>query len=418
MNRIFFLMSFLLSAGWSSTVTMFAADSTPAGDGAAAVADAPATVLRVDSTAFVFSPGNWVGDDGRAGKRYRQTWNPGAYVRVAWETTTAKVAPTLLLDTSLYPAKSKPPVLACNLDGLWSANLPCAAEISVPGLKGAGRHVLTVYVKQSEQRDRWGTPGTSGWNVVRLTGLKVDADSKPAAAAAQPRWALIVGDSITEGCGAYELEGYSHLVGQAFRALGYEYAISACGWSGWLHRGDNPPGDVPGYYTIADSVDGAGGRYSDADSRWNKIDANHSLLDARGHLSAYGQPGQEPSVIMINYGTNDAIHKTNSSDVQASMSQGLKALREAAPEAHIFIIIPFGQYKAAELKQTVSAYRAAHPDDRRVSLIDLGPDAAQALSANGYWGGLHPNPRAHATFAADIIARMTATLGNSNPTSH
>jgi lysophospholipase L1-like esterase len=284
-------------------------------------------------------------------------------------------------------------------------------------LKGAGRHVLTVYVKQSEQHDRWGTPGTSGSNVVRLTGLKVDADSKPATDAAQPRWALIVGDSITEGCGAYELEGYSHLVGQAFRALGYEYGISACGWSGWLHRGDNPPGDVPGYYTITGSVDGAGGQYSDADSRWNKIDASHSLLDARGHLSAYGQPGQEPSVIMINYGTNDAIHKTNASDVQASMSQGLKALRAAAPEAHIFILIPFGQYKAAELKQTVSAYQAAHPNDRRVWLIDLGPDAARALSANGYWGGLHPNPRAHATFAAEIIARMTATLGNSTLTS-
>lgn len=396
----------------TSLPALNAADKPPVGDNGA-----PTTVLPVDSPAFVFSPGNWVGDAGRTGKNFRQTWNPGAYIRIMWETTTAKVSPTLLLDTSMYPAKSRPPVLVCTLDGVWSTNLTCASEIHIPGLKGAGRHELNVYVKKSDQHDRWGTPGTSGSNVVRITGLKVDADSKPANAAAQPRWALIVGDSITEGCGAYELEGYSHLVGQAFRALGYEYAISACGWSGWLHRGDNPPGDVPGYYTVSNSVNGAGGQYSDADSRWNKIDANHSLLDAHGRISAYGQAGQEPSVIMINYGTNDAIHKTNASDVQASMSQCLPALRKAAPNAHIFIIIPFGQYKAAELKQTVTAYRAAHPDDRRISIIDLGPGVARALAANGYWGGLHPNPRAHATLAAGIIAQMTAALCNFNPTS-
>jgi lysophospholipase L1-like esterase len=272
-----------------------------------------------------------------------------------------------------------------------------------------------VYVKKSEQVNRWGTPGVSGTNVVRITGLKVDADSKPGAAGAQPRWALIVGDSITEGCGAYELEGYSHLVGQALLTQGYEYGISACGWSGWLHTGDNPPGDVPGYYVVSDSVNGTGGQYHEADSRWNKIDASHSLLDSKGRLSAYGQPGQEPSVILINYGTNDAIHKTNASDVKASMSQGLAALRGAAPAAHLFLLIPFGQYRAAEIRQTVGDYRSAHPDDPRMSIIDLGPEAARALTVNGFWGGLHPNPRAHATFAAQITAHLMTALCTSGP---
>ena len=121
-------------------------------------------------------------------------------------------------------------------------------------------------------------------------------------------------------------------------------------------------------------------------------------------------------MILINYGTNDAIHPSNASDVQASMSQCLAALRKAAPAAHIFFIIPFGQYKAAEIKATVNAYRTAHQDERRLSVIDLGPDAARALTPKGgYWGGLHPNPRAHATFAAQIVAQMMAALAQSAP---
>jgi hypothetical protein len=42
-------------------------------------ADASLMTIPVDSPAFVFSPGNWTGDAGRAGKVFRQTWNPGAY---------------------------------------------------------------------------------------------------------------------------------------------------------------------------------------------------------------------------------------------------------------------------------------------------------------------------------------------------
>ena len=378
--------------------------------------DAAAMTIPVDSPAFVFSPGNWAGDSGRGGKIFRQTWNPGAYFRVTWDSETTN-APTLLLDASIYDGSFPPPVLACNLDGIWSGELPCSKEVPVPGINSRIKtHVLTGYLKKSQQVKRWGTESASGANIIRLTGLRIATGSKPGADAAKPKWLLIVGDSITEGCGAYELEGYSHLVGQAFRSLGYEYSLSACGWSGWLHRGDNPPGDVPGYYVVTNSVNGAGGKYIDSMSRWNKIDSLHSLLDASGHISAYGATGQEPSVILINYGTNDAIHPADASDVKASMAQGLDALRKATPNAHIFILIPFGQYKAEEQRATVAAFQSAHPNDLNISIIDLGPDAARALTPQtGYWGGLHPNPRAHATFAAQIIAQMMTTLRSSQP---
>ncbi len=383
-----------------------------AGAACAASAQESATMtIPVDSPAFVFSPGNWVGDAGRGGSKFRQTWNSFAYFRIAWESATTNVVPTLLLDTSTYGGKFGRPRLVTQLDGLWDGEVSCAAEIPLKGAVKPGKHVLTVYMRSSAEMQRWGIEGQSGSNVVRVAGLRVEAGSTPIADVPRPKWALIVGDSITQGVGAYDLDCYSHLVGQALQTQGFEYCVSACGWSGWINRGDNPPGDVPGYYVITNSVDGAGGQYLEALSRWNKIDANHSFLDSKGNLSAYGETGQEPSVITINYGTNDSLWRQNPSDVRASMAQCLPVLRKAAPGAHIFIIIPFGQYKAAELYQAVEAYRAAYPKDKKVAVLDMGADVAVSLAApKGYWGGLHPNPRAHATFAVKITAQIMAAL--------
>lgn len=377
----------------------------------AAFAADPVTI-PVDSPATVFSPANWTGNDGRAGAGFRQTWNPGAYFRITWKTTNAHPNAKLLLDVSSIPAKTKPPLIAYNIDGIWKSQVPAASEIEIEDIKNAGSHQLTVYLIQSRQGDRWGSEGKSGLNVLRVTGLKVDAEGLATPATAAPKWAFIVGDSITEGIGATELAGYSNLVGMSLQSQGYEYCINACGWSGWINRGDNPPGDVPGYYVVTDSVNGSGGHYDDANSRWNKIDGNnHSLLDANGHISAYGGAGQEPSLILINYGTNDALHKSNRSDTVASMTGSLEALRKSAPAAQIVVFIPFGQYYAKELKEAVATHKKNHPDETKLNIIDLGPEVAKTLAAkNGLLGGLHPNDRGHAIFAARIIPQVMAIL--------
>lgn len=370
------------------------------------------TTIAVNSPAFVFSPGNWTGDAGRAGKNFRQTWNPGAYCRVAWETGNQKPVAKILLDTSTYPPNFRPPQIAYNIDGVWKSKISCTNEILVEDLHGAGKHELSIYLHHSQQTERWGSEGKSGLNVLRLTGLQVNADSKPISTVPESKWALIIGDSITEGVGATELAAYSHLVGQALQTQGYEYCINACGWSGWINKGDNPPGDVPGYYFITNSSNSVGGQYDETLSRWNKIDGNHhSLLDAQGHISAYGQTSQEPSLILINYGTNDSLHKSNPSDTFASIIQSLAALRKSAPDAHIILIIPFGQYYAKELKQALAIHKQNHPADTKVSFIDLGPSVAKTLAAkNGLMGGLHPNDRGHALFAAKIIPQVITIL--------
>lgn len=378
----------------------FAGEQVPAG----AVAT---TTFTVDSPAFFFSPGNWVGDENRGGGKFRQTWNPYAYFRVTWQTKQGKPLAKLKFDTSSYEKSIQPPLIAYCIDGIWHSKVACAPEVVISGLQGAGTHELRVVMTNSVQKERWGSPGKSGLNVLRVTGIELDEGCTPVTAPRADKWALFVGDSITEGCGASELNAYSYLVAEGLRAIGYEYGISACGWSGLLNKGDNPPGDVPAYYFISGSKDGKGGEYNDALSRWNKIDGNnHSLLDAKGRISGYGEDGQEPALIFVNYCTNDILHKSNYSDTCASITQYTAALRKSAPEAYIVLLVPFGQYYAKELHEWYERFRQENPLDRKVGLIDLGRDEAKAISTNTVYGGLHPNDRACANFAVKILPRL------------
>ena len=289
---------------------------------------------------------------------------------------------------------------------MWVPAVPCNSDkIVINNLKGSGDHLLTVYFKSSLQANRWGTADASGTNVVRVTGLQVDSGSTPTPATAGRKWALIVGDSITEGSAANfgdsdNLADWSFFVGQGLQDKGYEYGLSACGWSGWLHRGDNP-GDVPAYYDVSS------GAYDEKQSRWNKIDASHGLLDSHGHLSAYGAINQEPSLILINYGTNDGLYHENSADLRASVTQAITGLRKSAPDAAIYVIVPFGHFVVDDLHAGFNDYKASVPLDQHVQLIDLGQSTATTLSAKGFWGDLHPNMRGHAIFATRILNKIT-----------
>lgn len=129
----------------------------------------------------------------------------------------------------------------------------------------------------------------------------------------------------------------------------------------------------------------------------------------------YGQTGQEPGLIMINYGTNDHLHHSNPNDTFASIVQSLNALRKSSPSAQIIIIIPFGQYFANELKKAVDMHKKTHPKDKKIAIIDLGQGVAGTLGEkNHLMGGLHPNDRGHANFTAAIIPQMIMILNQNS----
>ena len=415
------LIGLLLSPLSAQTVSSNSSTQSSALTGTNTISAPSASVMTipVDSPAFVFSPGNWIGDEGRGGKLFRQTWNPGAYFRLSWSSANTNPAAGIMLDTSSNQPGINPPKISYNIDGIWQINVPCDKEIPVQGINGrTQRHDLTVILQNSVQAERWGSEALSGANVLRVTSVRIDDGSRPVPSSPGGKWALIIGDSITEGIGTTALNSYSHLLAQALSSLGYEYGISACGYSGWLARGDKPPGDVPAYYAVAGSVNGSGGTYNDAESRWNKIDGNrHSLLDANGKISAYGQTEQAPALILINYGTNDSLRKLSPSDLKASICQGLEALRKSAPDAQIIVLVPFGQYCAGVLKEAVELRRKANPADNKIALIDLGHGVARSLTSKDpkdrSFGDLHPNDRGSANFAALLIPQVMTIMNSS-----
>ena len=360
--------------------------------------------LPVNSPAVRFSPATWAGDSGRGGALFRVTWNNGAWCAWHWTTTSAHPTATLHL-TNQTPGSA----VSYFLDGALTDNVPVPSSggIEISGLNSSGAHTLTIYTRSSRQDSRW-----SGANAYTVTGLTLDDCATPLSAPPLRPWVLMIGDSITEGIqadngGDSSLRDYSFLLGQGLRAAGFDYAVSACGYSGWLRPGD-ARGDVPGYFPVS------------GEARWNKIDGRTSLLDTRGHLSADGGVGQEPAAVLFNYGVNECLSGTDKAAMQTSVVQALTALRLAAPRAKLLLLVPPGladtrvyphgaEYIAA-LQAALAAYQVAHPHDNLTVLLDLGPEAAHALASPSYGGGVHPNAAGHAYLAPLLLPLVLAHL--------
>jgi len=362
-------------------------------------------ILYVDSPAARFSPGNWKGDTGRGGAQYRQSWNNGAWCSFTWHAAPENPTATFLL------APSATNQIAYVLNGIPAEGISASGNISIPGIIPGALNTARLYLQNSGQYSRW----NNGVNVIRIFGLRIDSESSAGVAPAIRPWALLVGDSITEGIQAENgadnfLRSYSFYLERALDLLGLDTAISACGFSGWLRPGDGDA-DVPAYYAFA------GGTYNDSASRWNKIDEGVSLLDANGQISAYGEPDSAPAMILINYMTNDAISGGNHADVQASVTQALAALRAAAPVALIGIIIPFGLQNTAvfpngaayveTLRAGVAAYHTAFPKDNAVILHDFDENLSRTITSKTYANpnGVHPGLLGHALAGALLAAK-------------
>ena len=360
--------------------------------------------LPVTSPAVRFSPATWAGDAGRGGAVSRRTWNNGAWC--VWHWSTPSPHPTARLQiTNQTPGSA----VSYFLDGALTDDVPVPTSGGIPiaGLAAPGPHTLTVYTRNSPQTDRW-----RGTNAYTVTGLTLDDGAKPTPAPPLRHWVLIVGDSITEGIQADDgrdssLCDYAFLVGQGLNAAGFDYTVSACGYSGWVRPGD-AQGDVPAYLPLLGV------------QRWNMIDADTRLLDSRGHLSAYGGIGQEPAAILLNYGVNECLNHSDKAAMRDSVISVLTALRRAAPRTEITVLVPPGladtriypngpAYITA-LHAAVAAYQAAHPADRKAVLVDLGPDVARALGSPAYGGGVHPHAAGHAYLAPLILQAVLSRI--------
>ncbi len=376
----------------------------------------PTTTIPVNSPALVFSPGNWWGDTGRGGSVSRTSWNQGAWVRIAWVASASPVATLLLTSTA------RTNMVSYFINDVLVDNVATTTSVAISNVIPSVRNTLTVYLRNSATATRW---ATGALNQLTVTGFQVDTGSTADVATPLRPWGLMVGDSITEGAYANDnnddwMMDYSFLMMGAADQLGYDIGVSACSFSGWLTAGDDT-GDVPAYY------DTPGGTYSDSASRWNKISQGVSLLDSNSHISAYGAIGTEPAWIYINYATNEYLNSASVSDMQASITQAITALRAAAPSAKIFIQIPFGLQYLAKYPNTayVSAIRAAvaaHSADANVILSDFGVSFANKIEGPGYASNddVHPIQTGHALVAPLVSQKIALAFssGGSNRWAH
>ena len=374
------------------------------------------TTVAVSSTSFHYSPLNWSGDTGRGGSVWRSTWNPGAYLEMQF-TTSSVASPTANMIFSSNGSTSAKVHFYLN-GSLVDAYVTASGSVALGSyLQPNTAYRLLMVLNRSTQAQRW----NYNINAVRVMGFQVDT-ADVFTSIPYGSWGELVGDSITEGVGAAgdgsgatdNVYDYSFEVGQALRAQGYDYAVSANGGSGFLETGDSGA-DIPAYYAVS------GGTYSEAASRWDKVDQGVSTFDSAGHTSGWGATGQDPAFILVNYNYNEALQSASLTDLNTSIQGWLAAQRAAAPSAQIVMLVPpglrayqsGGKVAYANLVGTATAaYLAAHTTDTRTSVVDLGATLSANLNSQGYVNtdGIHPNTLGHAMIAPRVLAAINAAI--------
>ncbi|MDR1833664.1 MAG: GDSL-type esterase/lipase family protein, partial [Propionibacteriaceae bacterium] len=377
-------------------------------------------LIATDDANAVWSPLNWFH---AADGSYAQSNAPGAYVRVAFTGTSLglRLAQAGSGRVSVFVDGSAMPV---------SQTLAAGDVVLASGLSDASAsspHTAVIYISYLDG-SRWsaslnGSAKISGFlldageSLVSLAGTALEASGKSIA---------VFGDSITEGYYAddssasasaqnTQYDGYASVLG---RALGVEYAQIGFNGQGWSVDGQ---ATAP-FVTLSGDAD-------TASSTWRNYWSGESRLDSSGQFI-----GSQPDAVFVAHGVNDAYQDNATSSttrvgqVAAKVKAWLEAVRQAAPNAALYVLVPFisgdpdgtnssgtwdeNQAVKAELAAGVTAYQAAHPTDDNVWLMDLGVEGFQAVSGVNAHDYFHPNHTGHqlvGTMIADLLQPAAPT---------
>lgn len=351
--------------------------------GSAHLADKDVSVTDPD---IALSPYNWVKT-----AEYLQTPNPGAYVRLGFTGTSVSVK----LDNSALGATpaAQYPLVRYSIDNGPGTTVQLTASMTElacgKNLKKGDHTLLLQYVSGYVFLDFW-TPV----NVLRVTGFSIDSNANTIALKPRSRYALFLGDSITNGdddtanfkdgiTNAVETQdatiGYPSVIAAATKA---DYGVVAYGGASW----DNTAADghTPGLMTS-----------------YSMIDQGHSRMPD-------GKLTPTPDDIYINMGEN-------SGPTGDDVPKLLASLRGASSQqTNIFVIIPFSGRSRGTLTSGFNQYRIRNRPDKRTFLLDTGNN--QYLQNAGPTlmsvDGQHPLAVLHGQLGAQLIETRAKALAD------
>lgn len=181
------------------------------------------------------------------------------------------------------------------------------------------------------------------------------------------------GDSITEGIAALGsgnssttnsgTSAYPYFCSEVLGAVTYNAGYSA---SGVCKEGSFKP-----FIEAIDNI-----------SRLTKVDATFA-----------------PDVIVVNHGTNDSSY--GSQEFITELKKALDRLIEKYPDTPIFYMIPFGQYKASDIRSTIALY-AGKAD---ITIVETQSWSIQ------FTDGVHPTAKGAKEAGEKLASAIKAKLG-------
>jgi len=353
-----------------------------------AQADTEVTVNIRDSN-VVTSPYNW-----RKGADFIETNNPGAYLKLGFTGSYVKAS----FDTSAYDAlgasSGNYPKVRVTVDGV-SKDIQLTSGsplVTLASGLSTGNHTLELgFVSTLNSYDRWNTPA----NVVRITEFRLSPGGGTFAPGLRAKRMILFADSHGEGVrinngnsnptGNDALKAFSAQIAANF---GAELGNVSFGGQGWTVKGS---GNVAPVYNSSDSLKG-----------WGRYSGNNSRMPL--------EPA--PDYVVMIHGHNDHNANVSDSTVSARAAAWLSDVRASAPNADIFLVVPFKGFKRAALASAYSSYTSGNPDDTKAHFIDLGAEAESIMVNNSHDGGVHMNATGHVLMSNLLTKAMQGALSN------
>lgn len=359
---------------------------TDTASGAACFVDSNFSLHPGDAD-FYFTEYNWL----KTGSASIETIHPGAYVQTVFvgDKVYATFDVSKLVSGSV--AAGSYPWIEYAIDGGAPQVFQLASStgqmlLTVPTSLSVAAHTLQIwYLKQGASAiNRWAYPST---NSVIIDSIITNGSFQ--APALQPKKMLVFGDSISQG-----------YTGDSTGTTLIQDSTKAC-WPG-VAAGLSANASVVAVNGLGLTVGGDGGVVplftpgNDTQSSWDKFNSAFSRLVG-------GRFSPAPDHIFIVHGTNDKINGPGGvpvldSVITAAATPFLAALRQAAPAAWIFLVVPPGQYSASALTTGFQNYQASAIDPKCVLIplgnaIAVGMNSASFGSPTGTWtspDGTHP----------------------------